>query len=68
MDLRNSRFVRCRQSSCTRTLGGIEGGGSQISADAVSPITTYFRVSDGVRVRFADNKADPDIAVLLLVP
>ena len=24
----------------------------------LSSITTYFRVSDGVRVRFADNKAD----------
>jgi pimeloyl-ACP methyl ester carboxylesterase len=39
-----------------------------MSADAVSPITTYFRVSDGVRVRFADNKADSDITVLLLAP
>ena len=33
-----------------------------------SPITTYFRVSDGVRVRYADNKADSDITVLLLAP
>jgi pimeloyl-ACP methyl ester carboxylesterase len=39
-----------------------------MSAEAVSPITTYFRVCDGVRVRFADNKADSDIAVLLLAP
>jgi len=37
-------------------------------AEAVSPITTYFRVCDGVRVRFADNKADSDVAVLLLAP
>ncbi len=39
-----------------------------MSADAVSPISTYFRVCDGVRVRFADTKADSDIAVLLLAP
>jgi hypothetical protein len=39
-----------------------------MSAEAVSPITTYFRVCDGVRVRFADNKADSDVAVLLLAP
>jgi len=31
-------------------------------------ITTYFRVCDGVRVRFADNRADSDITVLLLAP
>ena len=39
-----------------------------MSAEAVSPITTYFRVCDGVRVRFADNKADSDTTVLLLAP
>src|SRR5438445_9274245 len=39
-----------------------------MSAEAVSPITTYFRVFDGVRVRFADTKADSDITVLLLAP
>ena len=39
-----------------------------MSANAVSPVTTYFRVCDGVRVRFADNKADSDITVLLLAP
>jgi pimeloyl-ACP methyl ester carboxylesterase len=39
-----------------------------MSAKAVSPITTYFRVHDGVRVRFADNKADSDLTVLLLAP
>lgn len=33
-----------------------------------SPITTYFRVCDGVRVRYADTKADSDIALLLLAP
>jgi len=32
-----------------------------MSAEAVSPVTTYFRVCDGVRVRFADTKADSDI-------
>src|SRR3989449_9186613 len=45
-----------------------QGGDSQMSAAAGSPITTYFRVCDGVRVRFADNKADSDIIVLLLAP
>src|SRR5437867_9239599 len=39
-----------------------------MSAEAVSPITTYFRVSDGVRVRFADTKAESDVTVLLLAP
>ena len=29
-------------------------------------ISTYFRVCDGVRVRFADNKADADVTMLLL--
>ena len=33
-----------------------------------TPITTYFRVLDGVRIRFADNKADADTAVLMLAP
>src|SRR4029453_332291 len=41
---------------------------SQMSTEEVSPITSYFRVCDGVRVRFADNKADSDITVLLLAP
>jgi pimeloyl-ACP methyl ester carboxylesterase len=35
---------------------------------AASSIPTYFRVSDGVRVRFADNEADADVTVLLLSP
>jgi pimeloyl-ACP methyl ester carboxylesterase len=33
-----------------------------------SSITTYFRVCDGVRVRYADTKADSDTAVLMLAP
>ncbi len=39
-----------------------------MSTEAVSPISTYFRVCDGVRVRFADTKADSDVTVLLLAP
>jgi hypothetical protein len=39
--------------------------GGQMSA-ASSPITTYFRVCDWVRVRYADTKADSDTTVLLL--
>ena len=39
-----------------------------MSAEAVSPITTYFRVCDGVRVRFADTKADSGVIVLMLAP
>jgi pimeloyl-ACP methyl ester carboxylesterase len=39
-----------------------------MSAEMVPPITTYFRVCDGVRVRFADTKADSDITMLLLAP
>src|SRR5439155_358519 len=45
-----------------------QGEDSQMSPEAGSSITTYFRVCDGVRVRFADNKADSDITVLLLAP
>src|SRR6476619_2546034 len=41
---------------------------SQMSAETGSPITTYFRVCDGVRVRFADSKAASDVVVLLLAP
>ena len=47
---------------------GTEGGDHQMSAEAASPISTYFRVCDGVRVRFADNKADSDVTVLMLAP
>jgi pimeloyl-ACP methyl ester carboxylesterase len=39
-----------------------------MSTQAASPITTYFRVCDGVRVRFADTRADSDVTVLLLAP
>ena len=39
-----------------------------MGVEAVSTISTYFRVCDGVRVRFADNKADSGITVLLLAP
>src|SRR5882724_12790774 len=39
-----------------------------MSAASVSHITTYFRVCDGVRVRFADTKADSDSTVLMLAP
>ena len=39
-----------------------------MSAEAGSPITTYFRVFDGVRVRFADTKSDSNVTVLLLAP
>jgi pimeloyl-ACP methyl ester carboxylesterase len=39
-----------------------------MSAEPVAPITTYFRVCDGVRVRFADTKADSDVTVLMLSP
>ena len=31
-------------------------------------IATYFRVIDGVRMRYADNKADADTTMLLLAP
>ena len=37
-----------------------------MSAEAASPITTYFRVCDGVRVRYADTKAKSDTTVLML--
>ena len=36
-----------------------------MSARAGSPITTFFRICDGVRVRFADTTADSDVTVLL---
>jgi pimeloyl-ACP methyl ester carboxylesterase len=39
-----------------------------MSAEDVSPITTYFRVHDGARVRFADTRADSENTVLLLAP
>jgi pimeloyl-ACP methyl ester carboxylesterase len=39
-----------------------------MSTEAGSPITTYFRVCDGVRVRYADTKAESEITMLLLAP
>jgi len=39
-----------------------------MSADSVAPIATYFRVHDGVRLRFADTRADREQTVLLLAP
>ena len=39
-----------------------------MDAVAVSPISTYFRVCDGVRVRFADSRAGLGTTVLLLAP
>src|SRR5579863_659508 len=36
--------------------------------ETAAPITTYFRVCDGVRVRFADNRARSDTTMLLLAP
>ena len=39
-----------------------------MSAEAGSSITTYFRVCDGLRVRFADTRADSGVTVLLLAP
>jgi hypothetical protein len=49
------------------TTKGREGDG-QMSAEAGSPITTYFRVHDGLRVRFADTRAESSTTVLLLAP
>jgi pimeloyl-ACP methyl ester carboxylesterase len=37
-------------------------------AETHANIDTYFRVCDGVRVRFADTKADSDVTVLMLAP
>jgi len=39
-----------------------------MSAGTASQMYTYFRVFDGVRVRFADTKADSDTTVLMLAP
>ena len=39
-----------------------------MAAEAVTKISTYFRVCDGVRIRYADNQADSDVTVLLLAP
>jgi hypothetical protein len=39
-----------------------------MASEPVSTISTYFRVCDGVRVRFADNKVNSRVSVLLLAP
>jgi pimeloyl-ACP methyl ester carboxylesterase len=39
-----------------------------MSTGTASQMYTYFRVFDGVRVRFADTKADSDTSVLMLAP
>lgn len=39
-----------------------------MTAAASSAITTYFRVCDGARIRFADSNAKSDTTVLLLAP
>jgi pimeloyl-ACP methyl ester carboxylesterase len=39
-----------------------------VSVEPASSITTYFRVCDGVRVRYADTRADSDTVVLMLAP
>ena len=39
-----------------------------MSESIASPITTYFRVCEGVRVRYADTRADSETVVLMLAP
>jgi pimeloyl-ACP methyl ester carboxylesterase len=39
-----------------------------MSAPEAATIATYFRVCDGVRVRYADNQADSERALLMLAP
>ncbi len=39
-----------------------------MSKGSTSPINTYFRVVDGVRIRFADTKTNSDTTVLMLAP
>ena len=39
-----------------------------MSTEPASPITTYFRVCDGVRLRYADTKTASDTVVLMLAP
>jgi hypothetical protein len=38
-----------------------------MSPESGSPITTYFRLCDGVRIRFADTGADSESTLLMLV-
>jgi pimeloyl-ACP methyl ester carboxylesterase len=56
------------ESSAAHFRRQSKGEQGQMSAETSSPITTYFRVCDGVRVRFADTKADSEVTVLLLAP
>jgi pimeloyl-ACP methyl ester carboxylesterase len=60
------RAMSLQHSLRTLRRGRKEEG--QMDAEPVSPIATYFRVCDGVRVRFADSKADSDTTLLLLAP
>jgi pimeloyl-ACP methyl ester carboxylesterase len=39
-----------------------------VNAEPAAAMTTYFRVCDGVRVRYADTRADADTTVLMLAP
>ena len=39
-----------------------------MSTGTATQMSTYFRVLDGVRVRFADTRADSDTTVLMLAP
>ena len=39
-----------------------------MSTGTASPMSTYFRVLDGVRVRFADTRSDSGTTVLMLAP
>jgi pimeloyl-ACP methyl ester carboxylesterase len=39
-----------------------------MDAETAAPIATYFRVHDGVRLRFADTRTDHELTVLLLAP
>ena len=45
-----------------------DGGSVLMRPDFGTPIVTYYRVCDDVRVRFADSKTDSDVTVLLLAP
>jgi hypothetical protein len=55
-------------SSMDDTPEGSETEGHQMSSEAVWAVPSYLQVCDGVGVRFADNRADSDITVLLLAP
>src|SRR4051812_23999565 len=52
----------------TLASGGSEKETVRMSAEAATPIPTYFRVHDGLRIRFADNRANSDTTVLMLAP